>query len=404
MSSYIAASKLTRRAVLFPLALVLFEFATYIAHDMIQPGMIHVVRDFNADVSWVPTSLTAYLFGGMMLQWLLGPLSDRVGRRPVMLTGVMLFVAACIATLFTNSIEQFILMRFIQGISLCFIGAVGYAAVQEAFDQTLSIKLMALMANVALIAPLIGPLAGAAFIQFAPWKSMFAVFALVAFIAWLGLWKAMPETAQSQGEKLRLTSLLADYRQVFGNLRFVCGAASIGFSALPLLAWVAISPVILIDGEGLTPVEYGWLQVPIFVALIMGNLVLARIAGKMSIEKPLWLGAAPIIAGLALATFGTLFTPHAYLWTIAGLSLYAFGTGLINAGLYRLTLFASDMRKGTVAAALGMTTIGIYALGIEIAKRIYLWQGSGIFNLYGLISGLLWLALMWVFLKKKVSS
>ncbi|MDN6115811.1 MAG: multidrug transporter MdfA, partial [Enterobacterales bacterium] len=86
-----------------------------------------------------------------------------------------------------------------------------------------------------------------------------------------------------------------------------------------------------------------------------------------------------------------------------GLSLYAFGTGLINAGLYRLTLFASDMRKGTVAAALGMTTIGIYALGIEIAKRIYLWQGSGIFNLYGLISGLLWLALMWVFLKKKAS-
>ena len=403
MSSYIAASKLTRRAVLFPLALVLFEFATYIAHDMIQPGMIHVGRDFNADVSWVPTSLTAYLFGGMMLQWLLGPLSDRVGRRPVMLTGVMLFVAACIATLFTNSIEQFILMRFIQGISLCFIGAVGYAAVQEAFDQTLSIKLMALMANVALIAPLIGPLAGAAFIQFAPWKSMFAVFALVAFIAWLGLWKAMPETAQSQGEKLRLTSLLADYRQVFGNLRFVCGAASIGFSALPLLAWVAISPVILIDGEGLTPVAYGWLQVPIFVALIMGNLVLARIAGKMSIEKPLWLGAPPIITGLALATFGTLFTPHAYLWTIAGLSLYAFGTGLINAGLYRLTLFASDMRKGTVAAALGMTTIGIYALGIEIAKRIYLWQGSGIFNLYGLISGLLWLALMWVFLKKKAS-
>lgn len=401
MPSYIAASKLTRRAVLFPLALVLFEFATYIAHDMIQPGMIHVVRDFNADVSWVPTSLTAYLFGGMMLQWLLGPLSDRIGRRPVMLTGVMLFVVACIATLFTTSIEQFILMRFIQGISLCFIGAVGYAAVQEAFDQTLSIKLMALMANVALIAPLIGPLAGAAFIQFAPWKSMFAVFALVAFVAWLGLWKGMPETAQSQGEKLRLKSLLADYRQVFGNLRFVCGAASIGFSALPLLAWVAISPVILIDGEGLTPVAYGWLQVPIFIALIAGNLVLARIAGKMPIEKPLWLGAPPIIAGLVLAAFGTVFTPHAYLWTIAGLSLYAFGTGLINAGLYRLTLFASDMRKGTVAAALGMTTIGIYALGIELAKRIYLWAGSGVFNVYGLISGLVWLGLMWIFLRKK---
>ena len=82
----------------------------------------------------------------------------------------------------------------------------------------------------------------------------------------------------------------------------------------------------------------------------------------------------------------------------AVIAYFAYGKDL-NTAIAMANRFASVF----LAAALGMTTIGIYALGIEIAKRIYLWQGSGIFNLYGLISGLLWLALMWVFLKKKAS-
>ena len=65
------------------------------------------------------------------MQWLLGPLSDRIGRRPVMLTGVVWFIVTCLATLLAQTIEQFTLLRFLQGISLCFIGAVGYAAIQS---------------------------------------------------------------------------------------------------------------------------------------------------------------------------------------------------------------------------------------------------------------------------------
>lgn len=76
---------------MLPLCLVLFEFAVYMANVMIQPGMMAVVESFNASHEWVPTSMTAYLAGGMVLQWLLGPLSDRRGRRPVMLAGVILF-------------------------------------------------------------------------------------------------------------------------------------------------------------------------------------------------------------------------------------------------------------------------------------------------------------------------
>jgi DHA1 family multidrug/chloramphenicol efflux transport protein-like MFS transporter len=395
------AVTLTRRHLLFPLSLVLFEFATYIAHDMIQPGMLQVVSDFSAGSDWVSTSLTAYLLGGMTLQWLLGPLSDRLGRRPVMLAGVALFVTTCLLTLWVNSIEQFILMRFLQGVSLCFIGAVGYAAIQEAFSETLSIKIMALMANVALIAPLLGPVAGAAFIHVAPWKAMFALFALIAAFSLWGLWRAMPETAGHTGERFSASRLLADYRQVFSNRRLICGALAIGFSALPLLAWVAQSPVILIQDGGMTPLQYGLVQVPIFVSLIIGNLVLSRLSGRVTIEKPLWLGAWPIMLGLAIAAAAAIADPHQWVVSVIGLSLYAFGTGLINAGLYRLTLFASPVGKGTVAAAVGLIILALYAGGIEIAKQLYITWGNGAFSLWNLLAGILWLLLLRYFLRTR---
>lgn len=161
-------ARLGRQALLFPLCLVLYEFSTYIGNDMIQPGMLAVVEQYQAGIDWVPTSMTAYLAGGMFLQWLLGPLSDRIGRRPVMLAGVVWFIITCLAILLAQNIEQFTLLRFLQGISLCFIGAVGYAAIQESFEEAVCIKITALMANVALIAPLLGPLVGAAWIHVLP--------------------------------------------------------------------------------------------------------------------------------------------------------------------------------------------------------------------------------------------
>lgn len=256
---------------MFPLCLVLYEFSTYIGNDMIQPGMLAVVQEFQVGNEWVPTSMTAYLAGGMFLQWLLGPLSDRIGRRPVMLTGVVWFIVTCLATLLAQTIEQFTLLRFLQGISLCFIGAVGYAAIQESFEEAVCIKITALMANVALIAPLLGPLVGAAWVHVLPWEMMFVLFAVLAAISFFGLQRAMPETATRLGEKLSVKELGRDYRLVLKNLRFVAGALATGFVSLPLLAWIAQSPVIIISGEQATSYEYGMLQVPIFGALIAGN-------------------------------------------------------------------------------------------------------------------------------------
>lgn len=385
----------------FPLCLVLYEFSTYIANDMIQPGMLVVVQQYQASVEWVPTSMTAYLAGGVFLQWLLGPLSDRVGRRPVMLAGVIWFMLTCLAILLAKNIEQFILLRFLQGVSLCFIGAVGYASIQEAFSETLSIKITALMANVALIAPLLGPLVGAAWVHIAPWQWMFVLFAFFGLLSFIGLYLAMPETATRLGETLSVKVVWQDYWLVLKNGRFMAGALALGFGTVPLLTWIAQSPIILMSGEKLSSYHYGLLQIPVFGAMLAGNLLLVKIASRYPVRKLVIAGSYIIVPGVALAALATLLSAHAYLWLTAGLSIYAFGLGITSAGLVRLTLFASTMSKGTVSAAMGMLQMLIFTAGIEMSKYAWFTAGNSGFSLLNLLCGLLYGLLLVMFLLDK---
>ncbi|SUG48558.1 Multidrug translocase MdfA [Salmonella enterica subsp. arizonae] len=155
------------------------------------------------------------------------------------------------------------------------------------------------------------------------------------------------------------------------------------------------------SGEQLSSYEYGLLQVPVFGALIAGNLVLARLTSRRTVRSLIVMGGWPIVAGLIIAAAATVVSSHAYLWMTAGLSVYAFGIGLANAGLVRLTLFSSDMSKGTVSAAMGMLQMLIFTVGIEVSKHAWLSGGNGLFSLFNLANGILWLLLMLVFLKDK---
>ncbi|MCX2201051.1 MFS transporter [Pantoea agglomerans] len=401
MARFHPISQLTGRILLFPLALVLFEFATYIAHDMIQPGMLIVTSEFSVGPEWVSTSLTAYLIGGVVLQWLLGPLSDKFGRRPVMLFGILFFAVACMLMHWVSSIEEFVSLRFIQGISLCFIGAVGYAAIQEAFDEALAVRMMALMANVALLAPLAGPLAGAAWLTIGSWRSMFWLFAACSLVAFVVLWRVMPETAGDRSHSIALPNLARNYGRLMKDRLVMFGSFAIGLVFIPILTWVALSPVILMHDEGLSRMQYALLQLPVFLAMIAGNLTLSKLAGRVPIEQPVKFAAWPILIGLSMALVASLMNSHGYLLITAGLSLYAFGAGMVNAGLYRLTLYASNEGKGSVAAMLGMISIMTLAVGIELAKSGYFSGGTLWFCLVNFISGVLWFGLVILFMRER---
>src|ERR1700677_583740 len=108
---------------------------------MIMPAMVSIIDYFNAPESAIELSVTAFLMGGASLQLFLGPLSDRLGRRPIMLFGCLLFLVATLILPFSKTITQFLLARFFEGMGLCFIGVVGYAALNEIFDEKDAIRI-----------------------------------------------------------------------------------------------------------------------------------------------------------------------------------------------------------------------------------------------------------------------
>ncbi|QYG86135.1 multidrug efflux MFS transporter MdtM [Citrobacter koseri] len=380
----------SRRAttLFFPMALILYDFAAYLSTDLIQPGIIHVVHDFNADVSLAPASVSLYLAGGMALQWLLGPLSDRIGRRPVLITGALIFTIACAATLLTTSMTQFLVARFIQGTSICFIATVGYVTVQEAFGQTKAIKLMAIITSIVLVAPVIGPLSGAALMHFVHWKALFGIIALMGLIALCGLALAMPETVQRGAAPFSIPAVLRDFRHVFHNRIFLFGAATLSMSYIPLMSWVAVSPVILIDAGGMTTAQFAWAQVPVFGAVIIANMMVARVVKDPGDPRFIWRAPPIQLVGLAILIAGNLLWPHVWLWSVLGTSLYAFGIGMIFSTLFRFTLFSNTLPKGTVSASLNIVILTVMAVAIEVGRGLWFNGGKIPFHLLAVVAGI----------------
>lgn len=372
----------------FPVALILYDFAAYLSTDLIQPGIINVVRDFNADVSLAPAAVSLYLAGGMALQWLLGPLSDRIGRRPVLIAGALIFTLACAATLFTTSMTQFLVARFVQGTSICFIATVGYVTVQEAFGHTKAIKLMAIITSIVLVAPVIGPLSGAALMHFVHWKILFAIIAVMGLIALIGLMLAMPETVQRGTVPFSARGVVRDFRDVFRNRVFLFGAATLSLSYIPMMSWVAVSPVILIDAGGMTTSEFAWAQAPVFGAVIIANMVVVRFVKDPTQPRFIWRAAPIQLSGLAVLIVGNLLWPHVWLWSVLGTSLYAFGIGMIFPTLFRFTLFSNNLPKGTVSASLNMVILTVMAVSVEIGRWLWFNGGRISFHLLAVAAGL----------------
>lgn len=292
------------RILLFPLAMVIYDFSAYLTTDLIQPGIIHIIREFEADVALAPASVSLYLAGGLALQWLLGPLSDRIGRRPVLLTGAIIFALACFSMIFVTSIDQYLIARFIQGTSICFISTVGYVSIQEAFDEKESIRIMAALTSIVLLAPVIGPLAGAGLMNFLHWKLLFAIIGAMSLLAWALLIFNMPETVTSQGRGFRPGEVFSEFVRAFKQPVVLTGALVLSFSNLPIITWVALSPVILIDDGGMSRGAYAWTQVPVFGGVIIASIIVARFIKDPTSPRFIWRTIPIQLTGLLVLLAG----------------------------------------------------------------------------------------------------
>ena len=174
--------------------------------------------------------------------------------------------------------------------------------------------MMALLANIALLSPLLGPLVGTLLLEWVSWRWLFVSLGGAAVLAWFALYRFMPETlgvdrrdgTRLEFQPIHLLPLLAGYAQLLGNRRFVAGSAALGLIGLPLIGWIGLSPVLLIHDEGLSTMEYALWQLPVFGGLILGNLIINRIADRYPLTRLVQGALWPFLSGLLLAMLGMI--------------------------------------------------------------------------------------------------
>ncbi|MCX7114753.1 MAG: MFS transporter [Gammaproteobacteria bacterium] len=388
----------SKEARWFACFLVLFEFSTYIANDMIMPGMLQVVSAFHGSESQVATSLTIYLLGGASLQLFLGPLSDYYGRRPMMLIGAALFLFATFWIGGAQSMSLFLVGRFLQGMGLCFVNVVGYAALQEMFEDMDAIRYVALMANISILAPLMGPICGAMILYVGSWRWIFLVIAMLALVAWIGLSKTMPETigaprrvgAVIQPVPLCWRVILKNYRLLFVNRSFMLACFGLALVGTPCIAWIALAPVILVEEAHLTVAQYALWQVPVFGCCILGNLFLHHLTHTKTIRHLIILGTWLTLLSLMLMFAACCVMNGQYVWMMPGLMLYFFALSIVSAPLYRFILIVTPVGKGTASAVMSAILLGTQSVGIELANGLYVTHQNSIFSAYCLAVGLVY--------------
>ncbi|MFB0984407.1 MAG: MFS transporter, partial [Acinetobacter towneri] len=328
-----------------------------------------------------------------------GPLSDRLGRKKVLLGGVAFFTLTCLLILLTQNIESFLVLRFFQGFGLSVISAVGYAAIQENFAERDAIKVMALMANVSLLAPLLGPVLGAFMIEHVSWHWGFIGIALLAFLSWFGLKAKMPEN-QQRIPKPPFRDVWDDFKEVFQNTRFLGLTLALPLLSMPLMLWIALSPVMLVEELGFSSLQYGLAQFPVLGGLILGNLVLMKVIDRLPLGKTVLIGLPLMLLGSVLIVLGAIWQSYFVWCLVIGMSLISFGEGMSFSVLYRFALMSSKVSKGTVAASVSMLLMLCFFIVIELVRVLYMRFDIWAYSLACLVLITLWFSLPRMMLKQ----
>jgi DHA1 family multidrug/chloramphenicol efflux transport protein-like MFS transporter len=352
------------RLYIFVFFFVMYEAITYASNDMIMPGMLDVVSQFHVSVGYVASSMSIFILGNTVLQLFLGPAADRYGKKIIILIGNFFFLFFTIFIALSGSINQFMFGRLLQGSGCAFI-AMGYSIIHEKFDDKTAVKIIALMANVTILAPLLGPVVGGIIVSLASWRYVFIVIGVVAFISLCGLIRYTPQSKKVI-HRICIKDITLTYCSILKNRNFAIGCFAICFAILPLIAWIALAPVLIMKTADLSFVHYIVYQIIALGGLSLASIAMQFIAGKFPFYKIMITGNSLFIIG----AFFSLVLSHSPLLLAIGFFINSFGLGFFNGIAFRIIMSNRQFSQSmTISLLVFIQTIAM-AGGIEIVNLI----------------------------------
>jgi DHA1 family bicyclomycin/chloramphenicol resistance-like MFS transporter len=352
-----------RRRLLAPLLAALAMFGPF-SIDTIFPAFPAIEADLHASPFAMQQTISVYMIAYALMSLLHGPLSDALGRRRVILTGVIMFALASVGCALAGSIESLLAFRALQGISAGAGLIVGRAIIRDCFDGVEAQRLMSTVSMIFGIAPAIAPIVGGWVIGFARWPMIFWLLAAFAVALWAACLALLPEThAHEQRMALSLRALGRTYRMIFGDRAFfpLALAGSLNFNAL----WVYISsaPAVVLDLLKLDAQHFAWLFVPAISGMMFGAFLSGRVAGRLTAAATVRLGYTIMLAAAALNLVIALALPEPRLpWSVLPIGLHAIGIGINFPTLTLLLLDRFPKHRGGVSSVQAFVSLVISAV------------------------------------------
>ncbi len=352
-----------RERLFFALILGMVVGLDPLSIDIALPAAQEMASDLHTDLASIQLSLSLFVFGMAAGQLIYGPMSDRFGRRPVMLFALFLYTAASAALAIAPGIEMLVAARLVQGLAAAATQVLSRAIVRDRLDREAASRVLSHVFLVLGITPIVAPVIGAWLTESVGWRSVFAVMLAYSAVALLIHARWLPETNETPDRSaLEPARLLVAFSQVARNGLFWayvgCGAAA--FAAL--FAFLAGSPAAFIVHLGETPKSFGWFFALVMVGNLIGYPVGARLVLRLGIDRLLMLGtlgglvSALVLAGLAV---GGLASPWAIVLPVFA---YMFSFALILPPATAGALSPFPRVAGAASSLLGVAQLGCGAL------------------------------------------
>jgi DHA1 family bicyclomycin/chloramphenicol resistance-like MFS transporter len=304
--------------------------------DTIFPGFPSIGADLGADPFRMQQTISVYLVAYALMSVVHGPLSDALGRRPVILGGLAVFAAASAGCAMSTGFGELLAWRALQGLSAGVGIIVGRAVIRDVLHGDDAQRLMSQVSVIFGIAPAVAPVVGGWLLGWQRWPAIFWFLVAFALALLAATWIALPETHPKPARVAPAPrALLHDYAGIFLNPRFQRLAAAGTFNFSALFLYIASAPAFVLgllrrDGRHLGEDEFAWFFVPMIGGMMLGALVSGRMAGRVTGEAQTRTGFA--CCGVAMAAnlaYNALVPAPEVPWAIAPIVLNSFGIALV---------------------------------------------------------------------------
>jgi DHA1 family bicyclomycin/chloramphenicol resistance-like MFS transporter len=266
--------------------------------DTFFPALRAMQADFGVGPLEIQQTLTAYMIPYALMSLVHGPLSDALGRRPVVLWGLAGYTLASLACMLAPGFWTLLVFRGLQGMTAGAGLAVGRAIVRDLYDGPAAQRLMNTVTMFFSIAPALAPVIGGWIYVGYGWRAVFALLVLLGAVVWLAARQLLPESHPPERRApLHAASMVATSWRILRDREFLllALAASANFSAV--LAYVGSAPAIVLDAWGLGETQFAALFVPVIGGFLLGAILSSRMAGRLARRRQLALGFGCTLAG-----------------------------------------------------------------------------------------------------------